>query len=155
MRVTSQTENCRIRAFRAEDAAAVHELAGSAPEAGQWTLASYERLLQDGQQGWVAELGESLGGFLVVRIIPPEMEIMSVVVAADLRRKGLAAALFAAAEKEAHEKRVSREFLEVRESNSTAIAFYERNGFTKMGRRANYYANPAEAAILMEKGISP
>jgi ribosomal-protein-alanine acetyltransferase len=131
----------------------VHELGGGAPEAGQWTLGSYERLIQEGQRGWVAEFGGSLSGFLVVRIIPPEMEIMNLVVAGELRRKGVAAALLAAAEKAAREKKVSRAFLEVRESNGAAIAFYEGNGFAKMGRRANYYANPAEAAILMEKGI--
>ena len=143
-----------IRALRFEDAAAVHALAKRAPEAGQWKLASYERLTEEGQQCWVAESGGSVSGFLVVRMIAPEMEIMNVVVAAEHRRHGVAAALFGAAETEALQKNVSRLFLEVRESNSAAIAFYEQQGFSKMGLRARYYRDPAEAAVLMEKGIS-
>ena len=41
-------------------------------------------------------------------------------------------------------------FLEVRESNQSAIAFYAKHGFNKMGRRASYYHDPEEAAIVME-----
>ncbi len=40
-------------------------------------------------------------------------------------------------------------WLEVRPSNRTAIAFYERAGFTAVGRRPAYYAQPTEDAVLM------
>lgn len=39
-------------------------------------------------------------------------------------------------------------FLEVRESNFSAISFYKKNGFKIVGKRNNYYKNK-EAAILM------
>jgi ribosomal-protein-alanine N-acetyltransferase len=42
-------------------------------------------------------------------------------------------------------------YLEVRESNLGAIAFYERLGFSSNGRRNNYYRNPDEAAVCMKK----
>jgi ribosomal-protein-alanine N-acetyltransferase len=144
-----------VRAFRREDAFAMHLLAKSAPEAAQWTLASYERLLEEGQQAWLVEQGTLLNGFLVARILSPDMEIMNLAVLVQWRRKGIAAALLAAAEAEARTKKVTRIFLEVRESNAGAIAFYEGSGFTKMARRAGYYQEPPEAAILMEKEISP
>ena len=109
----------------------------------------------NGQQGWVAEIDGVVSGFLVVRILPPEMEFMNVVVAAELRGKGLAGELIFAAENEARVKNVTRALLEVRESNAAAISLYERYGFSKMGFRPGYYQNPSEAAILMEKEISP
>jgi glycine dehydrogenase subunit 2 len=39
--------------------------------------------------------------------------------------------------------------LEVRSSNQGGIALYERMGFLICGRRANYYRNPAEDAVLL------
>jgi ribosomal-protein-alanine N-acetyltransferase len=45
-------------------------------------------------------------------------------------------------------------FLEVRESNRAAIAFYDKHGFAKTGRRVRYYQDPVEAAILMEKKLT-
>jgi ribosomal protein S18 acetylase RimI-like enzyme len=45
-------------------------------------------------------------------------------------------------------------FLEVRESNAPAIAFYLKYGLAKSGRRPGYYRDPAEAAIVMEKKLT-
>jgi ribosomal-protein-alanine N-acetyltransferase len=51
-------------------------------------------------------------------------------------------------------RQVSRVFLEVRESNESGIEFYAKNGFAKTGRRADYYHDSGEAAILMEKKLT-
>jgi ribosomal protein S18 acetylase RimI-like enzyme len=42
-------------------------------------------------------------------------------------------------------------WLEVRESNTKAIKFYEKNGFTKISKRKNFYGNPLEDGIVMNK----
>ncbi|MBR2735405.1 MAG: ribosomal protein S18-alanine N-acetyltransferase, partial [Clostridia bacterium] len=39
--------------------------------------------------------------------------------------------------------------LEVRESNTGAIKFYEKLGFTNVGIRKNFYSNPTENAVIM------
>jgi ribosomal-protein-alanine N-acetyltransferase len=47
---------------------------------------------------------------------------------------------------------VQRVFLEVRPSNTRAIALYERSGFNEIGRRPRYYPaanNGREDAIVM------
>jgi ribosomal protein S18 acetylase RimI-like enzyme len=49
---------------------------------------------------------------------------------------------------------VRRVYLEVRESNTTAIAFYQKQGFSIMGRRPGYYREPEEAAVLMERRLT-
>ena len=66
------------------------------------------------------------------------------------RRKGEGGALLKAAVEALRARKVSRVFLEVRESNEAGIAFYEKQGFSKTGRRAGYYRDPDEAAIRME-----
>ena len=45
-------------------------------------------------------------------------------------------------------------YLEVRESNEAAYQFYLKNGFEEYGRRAKYYKDPIEDAILMFCEIS-
>lgn len=39
--------------------------------------------------------------------------------------------------------------LEVRESNTGAIKFYEKLGFITLGIRKNFYSNPSENAVIM------
>jgi ribosomal-protein-alanine N-acetyltransferase len=41
-------------------------------------------------------------------------------------------------------------FLEVRESNSAAIALYEKFGFEKLSIRKNFYSFPDENAVVMQ-----
>ena len=41
--------------------------------------------------------------------------------------------------------------LEVRESNTPAIALYNSMGFTQLGIRKNYYRNPKENALILGK----
>jgi ribosomal-protein-alanine N-acetyltransferase len=41
--------------------------------------------------------------------------------------------------------------LEVRESNEAAIGLYKKYGYEQVAKRKNYYNNPDEAAVLMNK----
>ena len=41
--------------------------------------------------------------------------------------------------------------LEVRPSNTPAVALYEKNGFKEVGRRPNYYDDPKEDALLLTR----
>jgi len=51
-------------------------------------------------------------------------------------------------------KQVKNIWLEVRESNQKAITFYEKNGFTQVQTRNNFYTDPREAALLMRLILS-
>ena len=44
-------------------------------------------------------------------------------------------------------------FIEVRESNHSAVAFYEKSGFTQIGVRKGYYSDTKEDAIIMSLDI--
>jgi ribosomal-protein-alanine acetyltransferase len=144
-----------IRAFGEADAAAVAEILRASPEASQWTEWGFKELL--GWRGVLALVSEDDGkvsGFLIGREVAGEAEILNVAVVAAKRRRGQGGALLKAAMDELRAWKVSRVFLEVRESNAAGTAFYEKQGFSKTGRRAGYYRNPDEAAIRMERSLA-
>jgi ribosomal-protein-alanine N-acetyltransferase len=144
-----------IRAFREADAAAVSEILRTSPEASQWTEWGFKELL--GWRGVLALVSEDdtrVTGFLIVREVAGEAEILNLAVLVAKRRRGEGAALLKTAMDELRARKVSRVFLEVRESNAAGTAFYEKQGFSKSGRRAGYYRNPDEAAIRMERSLA-
>ncbi len=143
-----------IRRFEARDAGVVGEILASSPQAAAWTVKSLEQLNKRGELGWVIENDGKVAGFLVVRSVVAEAEILNLCVAAEKRRSGLAEALLAEAITELRRTRVDRLFLEVRESNTPAISFYKKHNFRETGRRPGYYREPDEAAVLMMKELT-
>lgn len=143
-----------IRRFEARDAEAVGKILAGSPEAAAWTVKSLEQLNKRGELGWVIEEKKKVVGFLVVRDVVAEAEILNLCVAPARRRAGLAEALLTEALAELRRSRVDQLFLEVRESNSPAISFYEKHGFRTNGRRPGYYRDPDEAAVLMMKELT-
>jgi len=139
-----------IRSFLPADAVAVTEILRGSPEASQWTEWGLKELL--GWRGVLALVSEADGkvvGFIIGRQVAGEAEILNLAVMVAKRRKGEGRALLMAAMGEFRARQVSRVFLEVRESNGSGMAFYEKHGFSKTGRRAGYYRDPDEAAIVM------
>jgi ribosomal-protein-alanine N-acetyltransferase len=100
----------------------------------------------------VAEADGRVVGFLVSREISgesggdlPEREILNLAVIPAYRRMGVAKALLA---RELNRNAIF--YLEVRESNGAAQALYRKLGFAEIGRRAEYYQDPREGAIVMQ-----
>jgi ribosomal-protein-alanine N-acetyltransferase len=145
----------KIRTFHKADARAAAEILRASREAAQWTEWGFGELL--GWSGVLALVREDDGkvsGFIVGRQAAGEAEILNLAVIPAKRRKGEGRALLKAAMDEFRARQVSRVFLEVRESNETGIAFYEKQGFSKTGRRAGYYHDPDEGAIVMEMKLA-
>ena len=145
----------KIRAFREADAPTASEILRTSPEAAQWTELGFRELL--GWSGVLALVGEEerkIIGFVVCRQVAAEAEILNIAVHLLSRRKGDGGELLKAALEELRVRKVRRVFLEVRESNAPAIAFYLKNGFCKIGSRAGYYHNPDEAATVMERKLT-
>jgi len=144
-----------IRVFRAADAAAATTVLRECAEAANRMEKRYKETM--GWRGAVTLASEVDGretGFIIGRQIADEGEILNLAVVPARRRRGEGGALLKAALDEFRTRRTSRVFLEVRESNRAAIAFYGKHGFAKTGRRAGYYQVPAEAAVLMEKKLT-
>lgn len=81
-----------------------------------------------------------------------EGDITSVAVHPDYRRKGLAKKLIEKFENVLPNDTESI-FLEVRESNCGAIALYEKCGFERLSVRKNFYSQPRENAVVMQKKL--
>ena len=98
---------------------------------------------------FVAEDGGRIIGYVNVRIIADEAELMRICVEKESRGHGTGRLLMERALAAAQAKNVRNTVLEVRESNKGARALYEQNGFSEIARREGYYSNPDEAAIIM------
>ena len=99
----------------------------------------------------VALENSSVIGYLAYEQILDEGSIVEVAVHPDYRRQGIAKKLIT--EMPDARKDLSVVFLEVRESNTAAIALYESLGFEKIGVRKGYYDHPKDNAIIMRKNL--
>ncbi len=93
-------------------------------------------------------------GYIGMYISYDEGSITNVAVSPEYRKKGFGEALVSAAKEKAREKQVEKIFLEVRVSNSPAIALYKKMGFENLGVRKNFYDHPREDAYIMSCDIS-
>lgn len=87
---------------------------------------------------------QDLIGFLAIQNLVDELEITQIAIKKAYQSRGLGDQLMA----QLSDRRESI-FLEVRASNEAARALYAKYGFVQVGKRKNYYQNPAEDAILM------
>lgn len=143
-----------IRMLRPEDAPAVSEILRAAPEAVFWPEVSVKEVLEwQGTLALVSEADGKVTAFLIGRQGGDEAEILNLAVTPENRRKGEGGSLLKAAIEAFRTRAVSRVFLEVRESNAVAIAFYRKHGFSPAGRREGYYREQGEAALIMEKKL--
>src|SRR6266849_7069584 len=92
--------------------------------------------------------GGAVAGFIVSRMIGPELHVYNVAVRPELRRRGIAARLIRAVLEWGQLNGADLAFLEVREGNSSAQNLYRGCGFQVTGRRRQYYAEPQEEALL-------
>ena len=93
----------------------------------------------------------SQNGFIVYRIVADEAEIITIGVAPDARRGGIAAAMLEIATRDAATRGAKKIFLEVARDNDAARALYTSAGFTEVGIRPKYY--DGTDAIMMCKSI--
>jgi ribosomal-protein-alanine N-acetyltransferase len=119
--------------------------------ADPWARQAFEAALEERHARFrvAHDEDDALLGYVVAWFVLDEGEIANLAVAPAARRRGIGHALLEAVISEAREARVSRLFLEVRESNSAARALYESRGFAAIARRSRYYRKPVEDAIVL------
>ena len=100
------------------------------------------------------EAGEEDGalvGYLIVSRYVDAWHVMNVAVDPDHRSRGIATMLLDRLFEMTVDDARRGYTLEVRVSNATAIALYERLGFTARGLRRGYYTDNREDALIMWK----
>ena len=98
---------------------------------------------------FAAFLGADFVGHAGFTAVADEGYITNVAVLPQFRRNGAATELTKALIAKAKELKLSFLTLEVRKSNSAAIALYEKHGFVRVGLRKRLYSEPAEDALIM------
>ena len=118
-----------------------------------WTEAEFDEYLAATH---VTILGDDLG-FLVLRVIAPEAEILTIAVDPAHRQQGRGRDLLEEAEKTASTAGATEVYLEVSEANTAARRLYAVSGYQETGRRKDYYGaggRDRETAVVLRKRIA-
>lgn len=149
------TEISELEPSRAADMARLHAMAFGV--AAAWSEDAITHLLS---QPAVKAIGKKTDGalhaFIIVQLIAPEAEILTLATDPSQQRQGYAGELLSETICRLLPLGASNWLLDVAADNHRAIAFYKKHGFGIDGRRANYYkrleATRADA-ILMSKPV--
>ena len=101
-------------------------------------------------------IGEHAGtvvGYVIAHHALDEAEILNLGVVPTWQRQGLGRALVEAMLAHLRQLGIATVFLEVRESNGAAHRLYGALGFTRVGRRRDYYRLPTEDAVVLRASI--
>lgn len=117
-----------------------------------WSERSIASELENPLSHWLVAMdGEKLVGYVGSQTVLGETDMMNVAVCPDYRRQGIAEGLILALTADLKARESHCLTLEVRDSNVSARALYEKLGFSEIGRRKNYYRNPKEDALILRK----
>ncbi len=119
----------------------------------QRELAAYMK--QRGAFTLVATDGDAVLGFLVACARRNGFgHIITIDVASETRRAGVGSKLLAAAEERLRDAQCRAVYLETAVDNSTALAFYKRQGYYLIKTVPRYYSNGVDALVLEKDLLS-
>jgi ribosomal-protein-alanine N-acetyltransferase len=136
-----------IRAGGPADLTEIRAIQAASPEASQWDPLGY---LRYDLRVLVEDDGSILGFAVSRQTAPDECELLNLAVAPAFRRRGMARQLVQSIVESLQTTAGISVFLEVRESNLRARAFYNAMNFQEVTIRPNYYDQPPESAIVMK-----
>lgn len=96
----------------------------------------------------VATYNEEVIGFCGAWIVLEEVQITNIAIKENYRKLGIGEILLKEFIKKSSEKGGDVVYLEVRVSNNTAISFYNKLGFLKMGVRKKFYSDKEDALLM-------
>ena len=131
---------------RAEEIAELHAKLFTPP----WNANAVRGLLEHpAATSLVAVAGspKAVIGFVIGQLAADEAEILSIGVAPNWQRAGVAAGLLEGLSRAARRGDAKRIFLDVAEDNEAALALYRKLGFLEAGRRKGYYQRPGSKAV--------
>lgn len=108
-----------------------------------WTEDTFAACFHSGYIGWVIELDKKIIAFIMVSLTVDECHILNLCVVREFQHQGWGHKLLNQALMHARQNGVSIAYLEVRKSNTRAIALYQKLKFQLVGQRKNYYPTQA------------
>ncbi|MCL7715546.1 ribosomal protein S18-alanine N-acetyltransferase [Stenotrophomonas sp. CPCC 101365] len=104
-----------------------------------WTRGIFQDCLRAGYCGQVLVGRDGLLGYGMLSVAADEAHVLNVCIDPARQSHGHGRRLLRALVQEARVRGAARVFLEVRPSNTAAIALYHSEGFNEIGRRPRYY----------------
>jgi len=102
---------------------------------------------------YAAVTENGVSGYIITYHIHDEIQILNIAVKRSERHKQIATNLFDVIFDYAEAENAEKFTLEVRPSNTGAVALYKKLGFEIDGLRKNYYRRPNEDAVLMSMRV--
>lgn len=102
-----------------------------------------------GRAAWALELDGVLAGHACLSLLPPEAELLTIVVDERRRGHGHGGWLLDRLIEQVVGAGCTELRLEVRPSNDAALALYRGRGFEAVGRRVGYYSATGEDALVL------
>ena len=124
---------------------------------GLWKKSQWERELTDPKRiclGIIDTATRKLLGLCSAWLISDELYLTSMAVHPIHQRKGLGRYLLADLIKRSRSLRTNHIYLEVKDSNEQAKAFYKSMGFKTIGNRTNFYKDGSNALTLTKETIN-
>ena len=120
-----------------------------------WSRGNFADSLETGYDCWLMRADGQLLGFAVMMMAFDEAELLNIGIVAQRQREGLGSRFMEYLFELARHRGVQRMFLEVRPSNISALALYQRSGFVQSGLRVDYYPAPdgREDALMLERDL--
>lgn len=120
-----------------------------------WSENSITSELHNRLSYWlVAEDNGQIAGYIGSQSVLDGADVMNLAVSPSYRRQGIGQALIKELVEHLRQRGIIALLLEVRVSNTPAIALYEKLGFVQAGRRPRYYRNPHEDALILRKELT-
>jgi ribosomal-protein-alanine N-acetyltransferase len=140
-----------IRAATREDVGAIVAIEALSFN-NPWSAESFEAFLARETARVLAAVRDGvMVGYAIISWVLDEAELSNIAVTPAERGRGVGAALLDRALADLTALGVGTVYLEVRGANAVAQSLYASRGFAPVGRRARYYDNPVDDAILMRR----
>jgi [ribosomal protein S18]-alanine N-acetyltransferase len=130
--------NSRIRMMQPTDLKAIAEVERSAYDY-PWSLGIFRDCLLAGYYCIVLEIDGAVSGYSIMSVAAAEAHVLNICVHPRAQSRGHGRRLLGALLDKARDAGVDKVFLEVRPSNTHAIALYRSVGFEEIGIRPAYY----------------
>jgi [ribosomal protein S18]-alanine N-acetyltransferase len=116
-----------------------------------WTHGNFLDSIRAGHHAWVMTHNQEIIGYAVLMVVLDEAHLLNLSVATPFQNQGLGRALLTHLMSQAVTLNTQYMFLEVRASNTSAIALYKKVGFEEVSVRRGYYplGVSREDAIIM------
>lgn len=136
-----------MQAGHVSEVAALEEFIFDSP----WTVGMFRQEVSDRylSRPWVATMGGRLIGYLISWFLREEVHLLNIAVDPAYQGRGFGRQMLQHLIDEAVHNGRDVITLEVRESNAPARHMYESFGFAVVGRRAGYYQDNREDAVVM------